>query len=462
VQQILNWLCRGHICRALKASRFVLTPSNHTVMSENFGSNEGQTSAGPSDAQKTLRIPGSNYLTVIAGMGFRAAFQAALTILLARLLGRADYGALVVVGGIAGLFSVLAGLGASALHLRDTAIAPDAWRGSFVAHHASIWKTQPILLVLAVLVAWLVVREEVGWLSLLLLVFGDLLGAPASDLLVRSYQGRERYGRMALAMCGLPLTRVLLIAPMAMSGDFANLQSWSLLSFLSGVGMAAVAAGVAMSAKSDDLVERKYSRDSFSGLGFSMTAASARIHADADKAIIAKLSSFGAAGEYSLAYRMMDVLLLPINGLIEWSMRSLFRHGQGGMGASLRALWRRWLVLLCLALLACVAAYALAPVLPAIFGKQFQDAVLMGRWLALLPLTTACWVMLRSIMATAGHQKFVGVIELIGASVSILLGIVLVSLYGWRGAVLATYGTHIAMSVTVIAGILKQRHPPER
>ncbi|MDR6453091.1 lipopolysaccharide biosynthesis protein [Variovorax paradoxus] len=432
-------------------------------MPEIFGSNEGQIATDPRGAQRTLRGPGSGYVTVIAGMCFRAAFQAALTILLARLLGRADYGALVVVGGIAGLFSILAGLGASALHLRDTAIAPDAWRDSFVAHHASIWKTQPILLASAVLVAWLVAREEVGWLSLLLLIFGDLLGAPASDLLVRSCQGRERYGRMALAMCALPLTRVLLVTPVAMTSDFVSLQSWSLLSFLSGAAIAAVAAGMAMSVKNDNLIGRKYSRDSFSGLGFSMTAASARIHADADKAIIAKLSSFGAAGEYSLAYRMMDVLLLPINGLIEWSMRALFRHGRGGIAVSLRALWRRWLILLSLALGACVAAYALAPFLPAIFGEQFQDAVLMGRWLALLPLTTACWVMLRSIVATAGHQKFVGVVELIGASVSILLGIVLVLQYGWRGAVVATYGTHIAMSLAVIGGaILKLRHPPEQ
>lgn len=427
-----------------------------------FRANKGSPAIGHRGAQKNMHSLRSGYMTVIAGMSFRAVFLAMLTVLLARFLGRADYGACVVIGGIAGLFSVLAGLGASALHLRDVAINPDAWRGSFVVHHSSIWKTQPILLTLTVVVAWSVVREEVGWLSLLLLVFGDLLGAPASDLLVRSYQGRERYGRMALAMCALPLTRVLLIALLAMTSDFVDLRSWSFLNFLSGVGMATVTTALAMRAKNSGPVEGKYSRNSFSGLGFSMAAASARIHADADKAIIAKLSSFGAAGEYSLAYRMMDVLLLPINGLIEWSMRALFRHGQGGVGASLQALWRRWLALLSMALAACVAAYVLAALLPAIFGEQFQGAVVMGRWLALLPLTTACWAMLRSIVATAGHQKFVGVVELIGASMSILLGIILVSRYGWRGAVLATYGTHIAMSLTVIGGaMLKLRHSPE-
>jgi len=391
-------------------------------------------------------------------MAFRATFQAALTILLARLLGPVDYGAYVVISGIVGFFSVLAGVGASALHLRDTSIAPSAWHSSFVIHHASIWKTQPVLIALTLLTAWLVVRGEVGWLPLLLFVLGDLLGAPASDLLVRSYQGRERYMRMALTMCALPLSRVLLLTLFTTTGGSVSLWSWGSLCLLSGGAMAAIVFGVAVSAKRNaDTADWKSSRDPFLGLGFSMTAASTRIHADADKAIIAKLSSFGAAGEYSLAYRMMDVLLLPINGLIEWSMRALFRHGQDGMVTSLRELWRRWLILLGLALGACAVAYALAPFLPVIFGDQFQEAVQMGRWLALLPLTTACWMLLRSVMTTAGHQKFVGVVELMGAGLSVVLGIVLVSNHGWRGAVLATYGIHMAMSLTV-AGFAILRH----
>jgi O-antigen/teichoic acid export membrane protein len=57
--------------------------------------------------------------------------------------------------------------------------------------------------------------------------------------------------------------------------------------------------------------------------------------------------------------------------------------------------------------------------------------------------------MLRSIIATAGHQRFVGVVELLGATLSVLLGITLVSQHGWRGAVLATYGTHALMSLAV-------------
>jgi O-antigen/teichoic acid export membrane protein len=420
-------------------------------MPEIFGSNEGQTATDLRGAQKTLHGLRSGYVTVIAGMGFRAAFQAALTILLARLLGRTDYGAYIVIGSIAGLFSVLAGLGASALHLRDTAIAPDAWRGSFVAHHASIWKTQPVLLTLTVLVAWLVVREEVGWLSLLLLVMGDLLGLPACDLLVRSYQGRERYLRMALVMCALPLARMLLLASLVMTFGSVNIESWSVLSFLSGAAMAGLVVGLAMGARGKrNRTEEAYSRGFFAGLGFSIAAASTRIHADADKTIIAKLATFGTAGEYSLAYRMMDVMLLPINGLIEWSTRALFRHGQGGVATSLKMLWRRWLVLLGMALLACVLAYVLAPVLPMIFGEQFQGVGLIARWLALLPLTTACWMIVRSIMATSGHEKLVGVVELVGAGTSVLLGITLVSQHGWRGAVLATYGTHITMTLTVI------------
>ena len=420
----------------------------------------------PDDAQANVNLEASDkpngglhssFATVVAGMGIRAALQAVLTILLARLLGRMDYGACVVIGSVAAFFSVWAGFGAAALHLRDAAIAPHMWQDSFVVRHISLWKTQAPLLVLALLAAWLIAGSEASFLALLLLIVGDLLGIPAADLLVRSYQGRERYAEMALAMCVLPLTRVVFLIFFAITHGSLDLVAWSFINFLTGAAMAVLVAVMAAKAERGATnASQQYSKEYCSGLSFSLAAASSRIHADADKAIIAKLSSFGIAGEYSLAYRMMDVLLLPINGMIEWSMRALFQHGKGGLVASLAALWRRWLVLLGLALLACAFAYLLSPVLPIIFGEEFAEAVIIGRWLSLLPFTTAIWMIVRSIMTTTENQKFIGLVELMGAGLSVAFGVLLVTHYGWRGAVLATYGTHIAMTLIVVGAVVRQ------
>jgi O-antigen/teichoic acid export membrane protein len=396
------------------------------------------------------------YVYVVVGMGMRTLIQMALVILLARNLGAFDYGASVAVISVTGFFSTLAGLGASLLHLKDVSIAPEAWKESLWSHHKTIWQSQPVLIAISALVAWVVVHGNMQLTTILLLVCGDVLGLPHNDLAVRSYQGRGRYAWMALMMCALPSLRVcmLLICLVAPSG--ITLDAWSYVGFVSGlITFLAVAGYVSSIGKAER--RGKISSNALSGLGFAMASASMRIHADADKAIIARISSMTAAGDYSLAYRLMDAILLPVNSFMERSTRTLFQHGHVGVMASLKKLWRNWLALLALALLMSCAAFLLSSFLPLIFGAQYHASVEMARYLALLPLTTTIWGIMRSTAVTAGHEKLAGTIELIGAGISVALGVALVMSYGWLGAVLATYATHIAMVVLLLVAVYVQK-----
>jgi O-antigen/teichoic acid export membrane protein len=396
------------------------------------------------------------YVCVVGGMGFRALAQMALVILLARNLGASDYGASVAVISVTGFFSTLAGLGASLLHLRDASIFPDGWRESLWKHHKAIWQSQPVLFAVSSLVAWAVVRGQMQVTTLLLLVCGDLLGLPHNDLIVRSFQGRGRYAWMAFAMCALPLLRVCMLLISFIALGKVTLYIWSYVGFLSGLVIFLTVAG-RVAGISRGGVPNNASREVLAGLGFAMSSASMRIHADADKAIIARISSMSAAGDYSLAYRLIDAILLPVNGFMERSTRTLFQHGHAGVLESLRKLWLKWLALLALALLSSCVAYLLAPALPFVFGEQYHNSVVMARCLALLPLTTTVWIVMRSTAVTAGHEKLAGLVELIGAGLSVVLGIALVIGYGWLGAALATYATHLAMVVLMITALHFQR-----
>jgi hypothetical protein len=55
--------------------------------------------------------------------------------------------------------------------------------------------------------------------------------------------------------------------------------------------------------------------------------------------------------------------------------------------------------------------------------------------------------MVRAIGGTTGHEKAMGVMELAGASFNVIACIFGASLYGWLGAVYATYATHLLMSI---------------
>jgi O-antigen/teichoic acid export membrane protein len=384
-------------------------------------------------------------------MSARAFLQALLVVLLARLLGKQDYGIYVAILSISGFFSVLVGIGASALHLRDVSLDPETWRESYVRRHRAIYLSQVWLIAVSLPIAWFVAKAGANWLEIVLLVVGDVAALSASEFMVRSCQGRLLFRRMAAMMCMLPGLRVLVLGAAILSGLRLDLWGWSIVCCATGGAMSALAAFGARRAGKSASPSTRLEGSHLAGLGFAMAAGSARIHADADKAIIAKLSSYGLAGEYSIAYRMMDVLLLPVNGFVEWSTGALFQQGQCGFSQSLRKLNWRWLLLFLVAAAIGAVSWALAPLLPWVFGKAFDGTVAMAHWLSLLPLSAATWTCVRCVAATSGHERAVGVIELLGAGFSVALGIALVLLMGWKGAILATYATHMTMTVVMLA-----------
>lgn len=415
-------------------------------------------------------IPRS-YLVVLFGMACKAMLQAALTVAAARVLGRLDFGASVAIAGVAGFFAMWAGLGAPALHLRDCAIEPYRWQSSFVQMHRRIALSLLPLIAVAVLAAWFAINGRISPLTLVLLVSGELLGAPTADLIARSYQGRARYLAMAGAICALPSLRLTILgAIVLLTRGPVTLTHWAYVVFASGLILATWGLVLSLRSSRRKKANGAASTKQASGLAFAAAAAASRVHADVDKVILARMSSMGIAGEYSLAYRIVDVLLLPIVSLIEWSTRAMFEHGQSGAVHAARVLWARWLGVIALSLLACVAMLGLAPFLPWIFGPQFEGVKDIARWLCLLPLTSACWITARSIAATTGRERQAAAVESGGAILSVALCIALVALVDWRGAVIATCATHIAMTIALFfairrtsagAGVAREDHEPQ-
>ena len=407
-----------------------------------------------------MRRAMGHYAVVFSGLACRSMLQVALTIFVARALGRSDYGATVAVAGIAAFFSVWAGLGASALHLRDSATQSQLWQLSFAHHYSRTVRTQLPLIALALLVAWFVTRGAISGFELVLLVTGEMLGAPLADLLTRSYQGRSHYVAMAAATCALPFLRLGMtaFAVMVFAGDF-NLSRWAVVVFASGAVVASAAWWTSHKIRRHAAQADTYQNGPVSGLAFAVAAASSRVHADVDKVILARLSSMGAAADYSLAYRIVDVLLLPVSSLIEWSARAMFLYGQSGTREAAERLSHRWIAVGALAGAAAFAILLLAPLLPWVFGVQYEGAETIARWLCLLPVTAACWLSVRGLAAASGHERLVAVVEGVGALLNAALCVVLIQAWEWRGAVLATYVTHIGMVLLTLHRIRKSGRP---
>lgn len=386
-----------------------------------------------------------SYLVVTSGFGFRALLLSVLVVLLARALGPSDFGGYAAAASLASFFSMFSGMGAGPLHVRDVARGTLRYEAS-VNHtiHRVAWTFTPLTLV-AMLCAWWVVPHSVHPAAVLLIVLGETMNYAGSDLAVRILQARERYAAMTLALCAPPLVRAIAALAMTAAG-WLNIWSWALVSTATGAALCVAIACAWVWRMHGRLGSRiALFQDSMAGMGFAMAAAASRVHGDADKVILARLASTATAGTYTIAYRLTDVFLLPINAGVERLLPLLFKQGAGGLRQSLHASAGKIGMVLTFAALLSGGVYLLAPLLPWMLGTGYSESVPIARALALVPLTSACWVILRTLAATAGYERSTGWFELAGALFNVAVTIALVVAWNWRGAVAATYLTQIAM-----------------
>lgn len=387
-----------------------------------------------------------HYLTVTVGFGLRSLSLSVLVVLLARALGPHEFGGYAVAVSLASFVATFNGLGAGPLHVRDVTQGRRTYSDSRDLVVRRVMRWLPVLAIITLACGWFLVPHDVSPAAIALILLGELLYYVTADLAMRVLQAREHYTLMAFAMSGPYLLRVVIAVPLLLLGTL-DLTIWSLVSLGTGVAFCGSAFSLwAWRTRAQRHAHTPWFEDTVSGLGFAVANASARVHGDADKVILARIDSTTVAGLYTPAYRLVEVFLLPISAGVEWLLPALFRQGQAGFGQSLRASRGKIVLTLLYALALCVGVYFAGFALPLLLGRAYAGTVPMAHALALVPLTMTVWIVVRTLAATSGHERSAGVCELIGAAFNIGVTIAFVAAWSWRGAVGATYFTQIMMA----------------
>jgi len=388
-----------------------------------------------------------HYLMVTAGFGVRALSSSVLIVLLARALGPSEFGGYAVAVSLASFIATFTGMGAGALHVRDVTQGRRTYPESLelVVRRVLLWL--PPLALVALGCAWLLVPHNVSPIAIALVALGELMYYVAVELVMRVMQAREHYTGMATALSAPSVLRVIIAIALLLSHSL-DLATWALVSFATGAVFCCILFGAwATRPRTYPRTPIPLFQESLSGLGFAVANASARVHGDADKVILARMVSTTMAGVYTPAYRLVEVFLLPISAGVEWLLPDLFRQGQQGFVRSLRLSASKIALTLLYALLLCAGVYAASFALPLLLGHAYTETVPIARALALVPLTMTCWVIVRTLAATSGHERSAGAIELAGALFNVTVTTALVAGWSWRGAVAATYLTQLVMMI---------------
>ena len=387
-----------------------------------------------------------------AGLGLRTLGQAAVFLIVARVLGVEAYGAYAAVLALAMTFGGGAGFGASYIMMRDTARDGTVFTESWGRTLSALLFTAPPIFLAYVLLAWAVLPKQFAWSVVICVGVTEIVLSPLILTVMQAFQGHDRIGRAARVVVAQILPRIaaaLLMLPLGMVlSEPMRLPIWSLLYMLS-AGFAAVYAmrllgrdlGVGIELHRDGL--RHAIRE---GWPFSVTGMTQKVYVDIDKVMLARLSSLETTGAYSAAYRVVEMAGVPLLSFFSAASPRFFRAGHHGTRSAARYVLHVLPLPMAYALAVGVAIYIFAWLLPMALGPGFAPAIEMLHWLAWLPLLSTPRRFMQAAFEASDRQRNNAIVVAFGAVLNIVLNLCAIPLWGWRGAVGATYVAELLMN----------------
>ncbi|MBW4537011.1 MAG: oligosaccharide flippase family protein [Pleurocapsa minor HA4230-MV1] len=370
---------------------------------------------------------------------FNIVMQTAYFIIIARLLGKENYGSFVAITAVANLVFPFVPLGSEHLLVKNVstnrATFSTNWGNSLVLSVVN----GTFLTLLLFLLSPVLFPGNIPWVAILLILVADLICLALLDLGSKSLLASNMVNKTAqLEVLG---TCSKLLAALSLVVFFPNpsVNTWSYLYCTSSVVMTVIT--ILLITKMLGLprpILSELRSNLVQGFYFSISTSANNINANLDKSMLSKISGVASTGIYASAYRFIDVANSPLLALFGATYTRFFQHGASGVRGSLNFGKRLLPILTFYAIATVIGFWLIAPFIPVILGEDYRDAIGALLWLSPLPAIAAFQYLAADTLTGSGHQKSRSIVQVGSALVNVVLNIILIPLFSWKGAAIAT------------------------
>jgi O-antigen/teichoic acid export membrane protein len=384
----------------------------------------------------------ASYTTI--GLGARAVVQAVYLVVLSRWLGPTDYGLFSGSLVAATLLAPLSGWGMIYILSREAARDRAA---------ARMWLLIALLRTLTsgAALAAIVVAASYGLAlridsaSMVMLAVSELVVLPGAQVTGRAFVVLDQALNAALSICVVPAFRVVAVFACIALGVAATPASVATAHCIGSiVGLLVVLAQFAAANGIPGPYVESAARGLFrEGTAFALGAFVMIAYPELDKVLVLQLTGPADAADYTVAFRLVSVLVLPVTALVNAALPSLFAAGAADRQSKLTHVAASAASFGVLAALLCLLV---APAVPLVFGAAYAPATTLLRLLAPWPLVYALHQCAALALTSGGLQKWRVLIEAAGIVLIVVLDVNVLPTFGVQTAALVLIGVEILMA----------------
>ena len=384
---------------------------------------------------------------VLLGQGLGYASQAGTFILLAHLLGSVQFGIYAGAFSFVSLVAPYSNLGSPAIFLRY--VCPDHSR--FRLYWGNI-----LLATFALSFVFVIALSLIGPHLSHSYSLGLILAVAISECLCRqlalcSATVFQAFEQLRLTATLNLLTNVMRFIAVALLVHFLHTTSattWAIATLLVSTLAAVVAVSLVTAHFGKPLLSpRLVAARAREGSLYAFSYSTQSIYNDVDKTMLGHYGMNAANGVYSMAYRFVDIASMPVNAVQAATHPRFFKHGVGGIAATKQFAQRIIRRTSLVGLIASLALFVFAPIVPHFLGASFAETVYALRWLCLLPLIRSFHCSAGDALSGAGRAD-VRLLSQLGAGIfNFSVNLYLIPHYSWRGAAWSSIATDGLLAV---------------
>ena len=374
-------------------------------------------------------------------------------VVLARLVGPSSYGLVAGALGLVYTIGPFAALGADKLVVRDVAAKHEAPAAAFTTGLVTILGGG-VAATAVIASVQLVLLPQVPLALVVSLAVAELLASGAILCCVGVLLATGQARPAGLTMTLTNAAKVAAVAVFAAtSGDDPVL--WALL-YATFATAAAVWSVVSVFRRYGPprLVDYRFPDRARQGFPFSLNVTADQAQNDFDKVILVRSGFAEAAGLYGVAYRVINLAMLPIDAVMIGVNTRFFEVGaEGGIRATGSYAHRLLLPLAAYAVVVALVLAVGAPVVPLILGEEYDGAVGLILLLAPLVLLRVVQYLPSEALTGGGHQPARTLCIVVSAGLNVVLCLALIPRYGLSAAMIVTYVTELLYAALVILAV---------